>query len=105
TVRGCGLERPFVRYLSQQFVEKLCSSSGLAIELRQEMERVVFDSTPQEERLEADNFEDLAATLVQPIVETRNDLEEAIHGIGLEIVREEKLRDELPQQEKAFKET
>lgn len=105
TVRGGGQERPFVRYLSQQFVERLCSSSGLAIELRQEMERVVFDSTPQEERFETDSFDDLAATLVQPIVATRRELQESIRGIGLEIVREEKLRDELPQQEKAHEET
>lgn len=105
TVSGGGLERPFVRYLSQQFVEKLCSSSGLAIELRQEMERVVFDSTSQEERFETDNFDDLAATLVQPIIETRGELQELIHGIGLEIVREEKLRNELPQQEEVHKET
>ena len=100
-VRGYGLDQPYVRYLSQQFVEKLCSSSGLAMELRQEMERVVFDSTPQQERFETDNFDDLAAALLQPITETRTELQQSIHGIGLEIVREEKLRDELPQQEKA----
>ena len=104
-VRGYGLDRPYVRYLSQQFVEKLCSSSGLAIELRQEMERVVFDSTPQEERFETDNFDDLAAALLQPITETRTELQQSIHGIGLEIVKEEKLRDELPQQENAVKQT
>jgi hypothetical protein len=34
-----------VRYLSQHFVEKLCSSAGLATELRSAMERVVFEST------------------------------------------------------------
>jgi hypothetical protein len=30
-----------VRYLSQHFVEKLCSSAGLATELREAIERVV----------------------------------------------------------------
>lgn len=104
-VRGYGLDQAYVRYLSQQFVEKLCSSAGLATELRQEMERVVFDSTAQEDRFETDNFDDLAAALLQPITETRTELQESIHGIGLEIVREEKLRDELPQQEKAAKDT
>src|SRR6185295_18879691 len=102
-VRGYGLDQAYVRYLSQQFVEKLCSSAGLATELRQEMERVVFDSTAQEDRFETDNFDDLAAALLQPITETRTELQESIHGIGLEIVREEKLRDELPQQERAAK--
>lgn len=95
----------FVRYLSQQFVERLCSSAGLATELREEMERVVFESTPQEDRLETDTFGDLAAALLQPIFEARRKLQQSITGIGIEIVQEEKLRDELPQQEKAVKET
>ena len=38
-----------VRYLSQQFVEQLCSAAGLAVELRKEIERVVFDATEPEE--------------------------------------------------------
>jgi len=66
---------------------------------------VVFDSTPQEERFETDNFDDLAAALLQPITETRTELQQSIHGIGLEIVKEERLRDELPQQENAVKQT
>src|SRR5262249_6507196 len=43
---GTAAEEPeAVRYLSQHFVEKLCSSAGLATELRSAMERVVFEST------------------------------------------------------------
>jgi hypothetical protein len=95
----------FVRYLSQQFVEQLCSSAGLATELRHEMERVVFESTPQEDRLETDNFDDLAASLLEPVVAKRAELQDSINGIGIEIVREEKLRDELPQQEEAVRRT
>jgi len=103
-LRGYGDDhRQYVRYLSQQFVERLCSSAGLATELRQEMERVVFESTVQEDRFETDNFNDLAATLLQPVLETRSELQGSINGIGVEIVREEKLRDDLPQQEKSVK--
>ena len=105
-LRGYGEGSPqFVRYLSQQFVEQLCSSAGLATELRQEMERVVFESTAQEDRFETGEFDELAAALLQPVLETRSELQESINGIGLEIVREEKLKDELPRQEKAVKDT
>jgi hypothetical protein len=39
------------RYLSQHFVERLCSASGLATELRVEMERVVYETTEPTDRL------------------------------------------------------
>jgi hypothetical protein len=43
---GGGSDQPeSVRYLSQHFVEKLCSSAGLATELRSAMERVVFETS------------------------------------------------------------
>jgi energy-coupling factor transporter ATP-binding protein EcfA2 len=95
----------YVRYLSQQFVEQLCSSAGLATELRQEMERVVFESTAQEDRFETDNFNDLSATLLQPVIEKRSELQESIDAIGVEIVKEETLRDQVPEQEKTIKVT
>jgi hypothetical protein len=40
------LNYPRVRYLSQQFVEDLCSSHGLSDALLQEMERVIFEAHP-----------------------------------------------------------
>ena len=46
-----------VRYLSQQFVERLCSASGMTDELLREMERVIFEAHPEEER---DNTVDFA---------------------------------------------
>jgi AAA domain, putative AbiEii toxin, Type IV TA system len=39
-----------VRYLSQQFVEELCSSSGLTDGLLREIERVIFEAHPDEAR-------------------------------------------------------
>ena len=42
---------------------------------------------------------------MQPVIEIRSELQKSIRGIGLEIVHEEKLKDELPQQEKAVKDT
>lgn len=48
-----------VRYLSQQFVEELCSSSGLTDGLLREIERVIFEAHPDEERDGTLNFEEL----------------------------------------------
>ena len=84
-----------VRYLSQHFVEKLCSSAGLATELRSAMERVVFESTDSLGRLEADTFDELAERLLEPIRTTYTDLQVQIETIGDAIVHEEILRDGL----------
>ena len=37
---------PSARYLSQKFVERLCSADGLTDDLMQEIERVIFDAQP-----------------------------------------------------------
>ena len=48
-----------VRYLSQQFVERLCSSDGVRPELLQEIERVIFEAWPIEHRQGATTFAEL----------------------------------------------
>jgi energy-coupling factor transporter ATP-binding protein EcfA2 len=49
-----------VQYLSQQFVERLCSAEGgVSDDLLAEIERVVFEEHPSEERLGATNFDEL----------------------------------------------
>jgi hypothetical protein len=48
-----------VQYLSQQFVDQLCSAEGINDELLQEIERVIFQAHPLEDRLGADNFKEL----------------------------------------------
>jgi hypothetical protein len=48
-----------VRYLSQQFVEELCSSSGLTDGLLGEIERVIFESHPDHEREGTMDFAEL----------------------------------------------
>lgn len=50
---------PAVQYLSQQFVERLCSSEGITDELLDEIERVIFEAHPYEERLGASTFREL----------------------------------------------
>jgi len=48
-----------VRYLSQQFVDKLCSSDGVSDELLAEIERVVFEAWPVGQRQNATSFQEL----------------------------------------------
>lgn len=48
-----------MRYLSQQFVEELCSSTGLTDGLLREIERVIFEAHPDETRDGALNFAEL----------------------------------------------
>jgi hypothetical protein len=71
---GSSDEPEAVRYLSQHFVERLCSAEGLATDLRAAMERVVFESTDPLDRLEADTFDELAQRLLEPIRTTYADL-------------------------------
>ncbi len=48
-----------VRYLSQQFVERLCASDGVTSELLFEIERVIFEAWPVEQRQGATSFQEL----------------------------------------------
>lgn len=62
-LNGSDANGPFsyerVRYLSQQFVEELCSSSGLTDGLLREIERVIFEAHPEHARDGALNFAEL----------------------------------------------
>ncbi|MDG0835747.1 hypothetical protein EXH51_23745 [Pelomonas saccharophila] len=53
------IDAPHVQYLSQQFVDQLCSAEGLEDPLVREIERVVFDAHPDADRLDATMFEEL----------------------------------------------
>jgi predicted ATPase len=50
---------PRARYLSQQFVEELCSSSGMTDGLLREIERVIFEAHPERDRDGALDFAEL----------------------------------------------
>jgi hypothetical protein len=53
------LDAPHVQYLSQQFVEKLCSSEGLNDALIAEIQRVIFEAHEESERMGAEDFTSL----------------------------------------------
>lgn len=52
-------EESKVQYLSQQFVERLCSSDGLTDDLMREIERVIFEAHHPSDRAGASGFRDL----------------------------------------------
>ncbi len=56
---GPGVTYPRARYLSQQFVDKLCSASNLTDALLREIERVIFEAHTLTERDGALNFAEL----------------------------------------------
>jgi energy-coupling factor transporter ATP-binding protein EcfA2 len=87
-----------VQYLSQHFVENLCSASGLATELRAEMERVVFESTDQTERFGTDSFAELLELNLRPIIERRKELQQSIAVMSGEVVTEDLRKTQLPAQ-------
>ena len=85
-----------VCYLSQHFVDRLCSSAGLATELREEIERVIFEQTQPTERYETDSFTALSEILLQPLMRRRSQQAAAIMSNSDKIADEERLRDQLP---------
>lgn len=89
-----------VCYLSQHFVERLCSSAGLATELRAEIERVVFDRTDPTERLEANTFEELIGLLLAPIRRRRHELIANITSATNAITEEDVLIESTPKLKK-----
>jgi ABC-type lipoprotein export system ATPase subunit len=48
-----------VQYLSQQFVDQLCSSEGMTDELLLEIERVIFTAHPIEDRIGISDFQEM----------------------------------------------
>lgn len=68
-----------VRYLSQQFVERLCASDGVSDELLTEIERVIYNAWPVEDRLGATDFQQLLKIRLAP---ARNRQEVELDALG-----------------------
>ncbi len=93
-------EVPEVCYLSQHFVNELCSSAGLANELRREIERVIFEQTHATDRYETDSFDGLSEFLLRPIRRWRSQQIREVESHSDKIAEEERLRDQLPKMTK-----
>lgn len=86
---------PEVRYLSQQFVDDLCSSSGIATALREEIERVIFDQTEKTQRYDTTSFAALASLSLEPITFRRKVLAGSIAELSRELAAEERWIEQL----------
>ena len=82
------LAYPRARYLSQQFVEELCSSKGASEGLIQEIERVIFEAHPEDHREGAVNFAELLESRIMRFQQSRQREAEAIASISERIAEE-----------------
>ncbi|MEN4931818.1 TrlF family AAA-like ATPase [Erwinia billingiae] len=79
---------PRVRYLSQQFVEDLCSSKGSTDALLREIERVIFDAHSTESREGALNFSELSANTTDRFVHARHREQQGLTELSNRIATE-----------------
>ncbi len=79
---------PRARYLSQQFVEDLCSSKGASEGLIREVERVIFEAHEEDEREGAMNFDELLESRIVRFQQSREREDEAIASISDRISEE-----------------
>lgn len=79
---------PRARYLSQQFVEELCSAKGVSDGLVDEIERVIFDSHSQDDREWALDFTELREQRTARFQQAREREAEAIADISDSIATE-----------------
>ncbi len=82
------LSFPRARYLSQQFVEELCSSNGVSDGLVEEIERVIFEAHPLDERNGAVNFSEFREHRTSRFQQSRNREAEAISDLSERIAVE-----------------
>jgi hypothetical protein len=79
---------PRARYLSQQFVEELCSSQGASEGLVQEIERVIFEAHDDDQRDGATDFQELLEARTMRFQEARRREVEAIISLSERIAVE-----------------
>ena len=75
-------EYPRARYLSQQFVEELCSAHGMTDALLREIERVIFEAHPLSDRDGAIDFEELLSLKATRFRDARVREEESLADIS-----------------------
>lgn len=89
-------EYPRARYLSQQFVEDLCSADGMTDALLQEIERVVFEAHDVSERDGAIDFSELVELKAGRYRQAREREEEALETvsdrIGTELEKDKQIK-------------
>jgi energy-coupling factor transporter ATP-binding protein EcfA2 len=79
---------PYVQYLSQQFVDQLCSAEGLNDALVSEIERVIFNAHPLTERQGADSFKELLEIRLETSRQKRGRHQQALTKASADLTAE-----------------
>lgn len=87
---------PGVQYLSQQFVERLCSAEGVTDELLAEIERVIFEAHSYEDRLGTSSFRELLDIRASHGRNLRSHANQEIASLSDQIENERSARAQLP---------
>lgn len=90
------IAEPRVQYLSQQFVERLCAPGELAGPLIEEIERVVFNAIPEEDRLECSEFAELRNIRLENTIAEREFVRSLISAKSTVVAREAAVQRGLP---------
>ncbi len=85
-----------VQYLSQQFVEELCSAEGITDELMSEIERVIFHSHHPSDLMGTSSFSDLVEVKSSGIISLRQSHEQKIKDYASELDDLREKRVQLP---------
>ena len=86
---------PRARYLSQKFVEELCSADGLKDELLREIERVIFEAHPTLDRDGATDFNELLDLRISVLRDDRARDEDAIATLSNQISGEREKQSQI----------
>lgn len=87
---------PSVQYLSQQFVERLCSAEGITDELLGEIERVIFEAHEYEDRLGTSSFRELLDIRASHGRALRTHANQEIESLSDQIENERSAKAQLP---------
>jgi ABC-type lipoprotein export system ATPase subunit len=85
-------EEPRVQYLSQQFVDDLCSAEGVSDKLLGEIQRVIFLAHPEMEREGGNNFDELYEIRCSAIHERRSRHENELHRLTTSYLEQSRLK-------------
>lgn len=94
------LASPYVQYLSQQFVDQLCSAEGLNDALVAEIERVIFNAHPLTDRQGADSFKELLDIRLEISRQKRERQQQALTKASADLTDERVKKDGLKGLEK-----
>ncbi|OBS10156.1 TrlF family AAA-like ATPase [Acidihalobacter prosperus] len=94
------LASPYVQYLSQQFVDQLCSAEGLDDALVTEIERVIFNAHPINERQGATSFQEFLGLRLESSRQKRERQQQALTKASADLTDERVKKDALKALEK-----